>query len=1027
MNRFFLSYSGSDRVAAEALARGLMDAGTPIWADMLPDCLVPGKPWPAQLERALLDCKGYLILIGAKRVQGWVRFELDYAVNRQAREADFPVVPLILPGTNISDLPPILGLLQAIRLPDDPGQLQRDKILELAETLRGMDSSPRTLEAPSICPFPGLEPFDESNARFFFGRDREVHELVAGLGATPSGYRRWLQIEGASGAGKSSLARAGLIPAVRRGWIDQHPQAWRIAVMRPGADPVMELALALHRSLIGKGQEPPPEKLHERLSSNELALVYVLREFLDEKQNLLLLVDQLEETFTLAQSDAVESVDALLAKCVEDPQSRLHLVTTIRSDFLGQFPRLPALGRMLNKSATRFYLGPMEQTSLRATVTGPARLAGLDWQVNSLPERIVRETVEAPGGLPLLGHLLKELWEHRQGNTLLADEYNTLGGVGGALAKSADDLLRGLDELHDSGRSDRDRARELLLSLVVPGQGTQDARRVATRQQALTAAGGGAAAERVLLRLSGQPVKDQPVSQGPSVRLIFVEGEDRVELAHEELLRSWATLKDWINDHRSRMEIREQLESIACAWEAAHRPDSVLPDQRMLQYYARAQAPSSLAQEFLQEAERRVDQLQERRAGLILEQIDYLTKTAKGLGGLDPEKRRELQDWFEQLREVGATAEEFRSRLSRKISTGQDSGQGPHATKIPHVVEIVDRLMDPEREPLRTANARRRIVGVVDFNVQLKPLEIAARWERVEQSIAEEVLCPAYSGMPIVAQDDLVPIGIHPRSLLWEFAVEGTGKIPCWSQEADVLDSSSEDAIVLVLIPGGEFAMGSEPSDRPFFVDELSAGDDEQPVRQVSLLPFLLSKAPVTRSQWDRLQRDALGEEGERGLPMTGVSWTSIKQCFADWSLELPSEAQWEFACRAGTTSVFSSGDRSEDLHSVGWVMTNSRNRLHPVGTKQANAYGLHDMHGNVWEWCEDSYLPSYAGAPVDGSPRLSGSKRKVIRGGSFEHPARVARSASREGIRPEAIVNHLGVRATRAVRTLRPNRGQPS
>jgi len=214
----------------------------------------------------------------------------------------------------------------------------------------------------------------------------------------------------------------------------------------------------------------------------------------------------------------------------------------------------------------------------------------------------------------------------------------------------------------------------------------------------------------------------------------------------------------------------------------------------------------------------------------------------------------------------------------------------------------------------------------------------------------------------------------------------------------------------LVWIRGGTFMMGSNQV------------DDEKPVHELIVPDFYMGRYPVTNEEygsfieaagyrkplfWDKLRYN------RRRQPVVGVGWDDAK-AFAKWAcLQLPSEAQWEYACRAGTTTRYYTGDSEEDLDRAGWYAENSGNKLHPVGEKEPNVFGLYDMHGNVWEWCEDHWHYNYAGAPVDGSAWVDqkGGTGRVMRGGSWFSVAGICRSACRYGGVPEFRDDDLGFR----------------
>ncbi len=192
----------------------------------------------------------------------------------------------------------------------------------------------------------------------------------------------------------------------------------------------------------------------------------------------------------------------------------------------------------------------------------------------------------------------------------------------------------------------------------------------------------------------------------------------------------------------------------------------------------------------------------------------------------------------------------------------------------------------------------------------------------------------------------------------------------------------------MVLIPAGTFQMGS---------DDNSIYSDEKPVHTVSLQSFAMGKYEVTFEEYDKFcdatKRDKPAAEGwGRGKrPVINVSWDDAK-AYVKWLSEetgkdyrLPTEAQWEYACRAGSVGKYSFGDDVSQLGNYGWYDGNSGKQTHPVGEKQPNKFGLNDMHGNVREWLEDVYHDSYSGAPSDGSAWVNGdSNRHFLRGGSW-------------------------------------------
>lgn len=218
-----------------------------------------------------------------------------------------------------------------------------------------------------------------------------------------------------------------------------------------------------------------------------------------------------------------------------------------------------------------------------------------------------------------------------------------------------------------------------------------------------------------------------------------------------------------------------------------------------------------------------------------------------------------------------------------------------------------------------------------------------------------------------------------------------------------------------MLIPPGSFMMGS------------TNGENEKPVHEVTInYSFYMGKYEVTQAQWQSVMGNNPSHFKDCGgnCPVEQVSWddaqnfiNKLNESNDGFRYRLPAEAEWEYACRAGTT-----GDYAGNLNEMAWYSDNSGSKTHAVGGKQPNAWGLADMHGNVWEWCQDWYHETYYGAPSDGSAWLSGGEQKyrVLRGGSWYDLANNTRSALRLWLAPDYRNYYygLGFRVVAVVRT---------
>ncbi|HEV8113691.1 MAG TPA: bifunctional serine/threonine-protein kinase/formylglycine-generating enzyme family protein [Planctomycetota bacterium] len=318
-------------------------------------------------------------------------------------------------------------------------------------------------------------------------------------------------------------------------------------------------------------------------------------------------------------------------------------------------------------------------------------------------------------------------------------------------------------------------------------------------------------------------------------------------------------------------------------------------------------------------------------------------------------------------------------------------------------------------------------------------------WSEAVASIADRGACPAYGGMKIAPQLGLVPIGRDPASGFWEFADLATGE-PARRGEDGKLVLAEEMGIVFVLLPGGSFWMGSQADDpdKPGF--DPGSASEERPVHEVTLAPFFLSKYEMTQGQWlraagtnpsaNRPGEVRWGHQFSLLNPVDEVSWTDCARVMQRFGLEIPTEAQWEYGARGGTTTVWWSGSDPESLEGCanladryckenggpsGWSydewLDDGYSNDSPVGSFRANAFGLHDVVGNLWEWCRDPFgkysIPERAG---DGERTSGNAGRHAFRGGSQSDTALNARVALRQGFASLSQDGSLGLRPARAV-----------
>ncbi|MGJ6966246.1 nSTAND1 domain-containing NTPase [Streptosporangium sp. G11] len=432
------------------------------------------------------------------------------------------------------------------------------------------------------CPYPGLDAFGRDQAHWFFGRDRLIGTLIDRLDR----LRRTGGVQmvvAPSGAGKSSLLHAGLLPSLEDGALD-HSAHWPQMVFTPTATPLSSLTAYLG-PIISSLTGTAPALAREELAADPRRCVPMLAHALetadgpDAAKRVVIVVDQFEELFTLCtdepQRAAFINLLADLAAPAADAAGEVRpplafVVTGLRADFYADCAHYPRLRDALEDR--QLVVGAMSSDELRETVIYPARDVGLDIEdglVELLLSDLGATTGEnqtpgyEAGRLPLLAYALRRTWQRRNGAMLTVAGYRDIGGIHGAIADTAEEAFAGLD---DAGQ---DLARLLFLRLVKIGDGgTDDARRRLTHAEAVEAS-------------LDPPTTAAVVDVFTRQRLLTrhhdaVAGTDTVEITHEALLRGWPRLHDWINEDRAAQLTRQSLEEAATEWDRGKRRDPSL-------------------------------------------------------------------------------------------------------------------------------------------------------------------------------------------------------------------------------------------------------------------------------------------------------------------------------------------------------------------------------------------------------------------------------------------------------------------
>jgi formylglycine-generating enzyme required for sulfatase activity len=949
----FVSHSSKDDAIASALEAWLHASG---FDDTFVDHqnLAGGAKWREELRASAGACRVVVCLV----TENWLASNECFNEFRAAWYMGKRIIPLFLlpPTPDLSDeakqrfgevraedqgidLNSCLKPEQVLNLEANPKVASRLKTgLRAAGALSRIGLDPAAFEIDRKqrpTPFPGLASFGDADAdaALFYGRSREIAEALEELRKVRAERDlRPFVILGASGAGKSSLLKAGIIPRLRRerpGWLPLH-------AFRPGTDPLLNFAEALSRTLADFGKIDAPGIIRDRLLDAWLKaersrgeLTPSGRSNLDEAleaeghrlrdaaargvASILISVDQAEE-MTRDDGKSGEALGDYLRAALAASSTNWQLAFTIRTDSL---PELQSHRRFQDLKARGYDLRAVPAYRFESVVEGPAKRYGVDID-KALVDAVIGDA-PTEDALPLLAFALQRLWrQYAASGVLTKHNYDKVGGLKGLIEDAAERALRGLAPEEDtplqSGPPPKRRV-DLAAATFVPAlaqitdQGTT-IRRIAAWN------GFSDEQQELLLKF------DQ-------WRLVVRKGTDAnggtVEVVHEALFREWARLQGWLEPERARLEALRSLQVDALTWDRNGRDVA-----------------------FLNHRDRRLAE-------------------ARTLAGIDSYRKRL---GTAELDYLGAceTAERLARRRARRVQV------------IIYVLlfGIIAGLVGWIEQAF--------IRDQVNWYVFMRPYMLAHVRPYVLSAAAEQALTPL-----------------------------------------ETFHECDKNCPEMVVVPAGHFTMGSPDT-------EVGRYDDENPQHPVTIAkPFAVSKFVVTFAEWDTCASvggcpQASDSGFGRGTrPAINISWDDAEKYVAWLSTmtgkpyRLLTEAEWEYAARAGTTTAYFWGDEigvnNANCHGCGSQWDNRETA--PVGSFKQNAFDLFDMHGNVWEWVQDCYHLDYNGAPQDGAPWLTADcSRRVRRGGAWGYIPRILRSADRGGDSP---VNRSAFVGFRIARTLNP------
>ncbi len=517
-----------------------------------------------------------------------------------------------------------------------------------------------------ICPYMGLQAFNEENAEYFYGRDNLIQRLLNQIN-----HNSTMAVVGASGSGKSSAVQAGLMAQLRQG--KQIPQSdrWWLGCFRPGNNPIRTLAKLLADGETKKIKVERQLQIEGLLYQGVEGFVQCLRT--RSEPMILVAIDQFEELFTLTPTVERQKFIELILGAVRYAGDRFKLVLTVRADFVAACLEIPELAKILQQGS--ILVPPyLTEEDYRSAIIKPAEQVGLKVE-SGLVSLLLQDLDRSAGDLPLLQFVLQQLWERRQQGKLTLDAYEQLGGIKGALERQAQSVYDGLDP------QAQECARWIFLNLTQLGEGTEDTRRRITKSDLIVAKYPTNLVERTLQTLTDAKLLvvnlDRGVNVGqsrsadtpPEDDELFLEAmqqEATVEVVHEILIRHWSTLRWWLEENRSRLRAQRQIEQAALLWQQKDKqPDFLLRGVRLAEaeeiYIKYTDELTNLAKTFIaaclearlqteKEAKKRL-----RTAQITAAVLGILGLTATALAGLT--YRQKLITQIENIDTLNASAE----------------------------------------------------------------------------------------------------------------------------------------------------------------------------------------------------------------------------------------------------------------------------------------------------------------------------------------------------------------------------------